>query len=247
MKILSFDLTNENVTLTAYIPDSSKEMPHLTKRRAILVIPGGAYKFCSDREAEPIAFKYLGKGYAAFILRYSLNENARFPKPLDDAVEALRLIRANASEWCIDPHKIAAIGFSAGGHLTAALATMADERPDAQILGYPCILEEIGKILAKPIPDIKNAVDSKTPPAFIFASAEDKTVPILNSLEYAKALDEKKIPFELHIFSQGYHGFSTAEPTVYTQEKDWRYNEDCAQWFDLCEKFLDRVFGIYNS
>ena len=87
MRNFTLDLTNENVTLTAYLPDKSREMPHMEKRKAILVLPGGAYKFCSDREAEPIAFKFMGKGYAAFILRYSLNENAQFPKPLDDAVD----------------------------------------------------------------------------------------------------------------------------------------------------------------
>lgn len=245
MRNFTLDLTNENVTLTAYLPDKSREMPHMEKRKAILVLPGGAYKFCSDREAEPIAFKFMGKGYAAFILRYSLNENAQFPKPLDDAVEALRIIRENADDWGIAPDKIAAIGFSAGGHLCAALSTMGQERPNAQILGYPCVLEEIGKILAAPIPSIEKEIDSETPPAFIFASCEDKTVPIRNSLKYAEALDEHKIPFEMHIFSQGYHGFSTAEPTVFTEEKDWSYNKDSAIWFDMCSKWLDRTFGIY--
>ena len=245
MKVFTVPLSNENTSLTCYIPDYSDEMPHMKKRRAILVIPGGAYRFCSAREAEPVAFKFLGKGYAAFILQYSLNENAAFPKPLDDAVEALRYIRANAEELYVDKNKVAAIGFSAGGHLAAALSVMGDERPDAQILGYPCILEEIGEILAAPVPSLEKKVDEKTPPAFIFSSAEDGCVPIRNSLEYAKALDSKGIPFDMHIFNRGYHGFSVADPCVFTEEKDWKYNSDNAVWFELCEKFLDRVFGIY--
>ena len=245
MKTFTLDLDNENVTLTCYIPDYSKEMPHMNKRRAILILPGGSYEFCSDREAEPVALKFLGKGYAAFILRYSVKEKSAFPQPLDDAQQAMRIIRERAEEWYVDPQKVVVIGFSAGGHLAAALSTMATEKPNAQILGYPCILEEIGKILANPIPSLEKEVNKDTPPAFIFASAEDSTVPIINSLEYAKALDKNKIPFELHIFSQGYHGYSVAEPTVFTKEKDWAYNKDNSAWFELCEKFLDRTFGIY--
>ena len=245
MKTFTLDLTNENVTLTAYLPDSSREMPHMNSRRAILVIPGGGYRFCSDREAEPIALKFLAKGYAAFILRYSLNENSEFPKPLNDAEEALELIRVNAAEWCVNPGKIAAIGFSAGGHLTAMLSVAGRVRPDAQILGYPCTLEKISAILAKPIPGADKLVDEKTPPAFIFASAEDNVVPIENSLKYAEALDSKGIPFEMHIFQKGYHGFSTGEESVYDKDEQRAYNEDTAVWVDLCLRWLDRLFGRY--
>ena len=114
---------SENVTLTTYLNDVSPEMPYLNVRPAILVIPGGGYSMCSDREAEPIALEFMSKGYNAFVLRYTLKQD--FPAPLDDAVWALKLIREKADEFHIDPTKIAAIGFSAGGHLTAALSTVA--------------------------------------------------------------------------------------------------------------------------
>ncbi len=245
MKVFTLALKNEGVTLTAYLPDSSSEMPHMSSRRAILVIPGGGYRMCSDREAEPVAFKFLAKGYAAFILRYSLCENAEFPKPLNDAEEALSVIRQNAAEWGVNPEKIAAIGFSAGGHLTAMLSVAGRERPNAQILGYPCILEKISDILAKPIPGADKLVDEKTPPAFIFASAEDNVVPIENSLKYAGVLDQHGIPFEMHIFQKGYHGFSTAEESVYDKDEHRAYNEDAAAWVDLCLRWLDKLFGRY--
>ncbi|MBR6361270.1 MAG: alpha/beta hydrolase [Clostridia bacterium] len=243
MQNFVLNLKNEGVTLTAYIPDYSQEMAYLDKRKAILVIPGGGYYMCSDREAEPVAFAFMGKGYAAFILRYSLKENSAFPRPLDDATEAMRIIRENAEKWRIDPGKIAAIGFSAGGHLCAALSTMSDERPNAQILGYPCILEKIGKILAEPIPGVDTEVDEKTPPAFIFASAEDDCVPVANSLKYAEALDAHKIPFEMHIYAKGWHGFSLADSTVYGKKEEVEYNEDCAGWFDLCIAWLNKTFN----
>lgn len=243
MQNFVLNLKNEGVTLTAYIPDYSQEMAYLDKRKAILVIPGGGYYMCSDREAEPVAFAFMGKGYAAFILRYSLKENSAFPRPLDDATEAMKIIRENAEKWRIDPDKIAAIGFSAGGHLCAALSTMSEERPNAQILGYPCILEKIGKILAEPIPGVDTEVDEKTPPAFIFASAEDDCVPVANSLKYAEALDANKIPFEMHIFAKGWHGFSIADSTVYGKKEEVEYNEDCAAWFDLCIGWLNKIFN----
>lgn len=123
-------LTNPGVTLTAYLPTASDEMPNYKTRPAILVIPGGAYMMCSDREAEPIALSFLAKGYAAFVLRYSVGKGAaKFPRPLNDAEEAMELIISNAAEWGVEPEHIAAIGFSAGGHLCAALGTMGRSDP----------------------------------------------------------------------------------------------------------------------
>lgn len=245
MKVFTLDLTNENVTLTAYIPHFSNEMPHLEKRPAILVIPGGAYKFCSDREAEPVALAFMNKGYAAFVLRYSIGEGkAAFPRPLNDAEEALELIQRNADEWRIDASKIAAIGFSAGGHLCAALGTMGRIRPAACILGYPCILDSMSAILAEPVPSLEKEVDENTPATFIFASREDTCVPIENSIKYMAALNEYKIPFEVHIFEKGYHGFSTSDNVVYSKKEDYEYNKDTAIWTELCMTWLGKRFDF---
>ncbi len=94
-----------------------------------LIFPGGGYRFCSDREAEPIAMAFLAEGYQAFVLRYSLNDQAAFPRPLNDAEEALELIRSKSRQWHVDPARIAVCGFSAGGHLAAALGTMGTSSP----------------------------------------------------------------------------------------------------------------------
>jgi acetyl esterase/lipase len=139
------------VYLEAYHLHDSPEYLTGRPRPAVIVCPGGGYQFTSDREAEPIALRFLAHGYHAFILRYSVN--TRFPLPMLDLAQAILLIRRHAREWLVDPHCLAVCGFSAGGHLAAALGVFWDQplirdavgaanddlRPDAVILGYPVI------------------------------------------------------------------------------------------------------------
>ena len=242
MKIERLVLNEErNVTLTAYIPDISEEMPNMKIKPAVLVFPGGAYKFCSDREAEPVAFEFMAKGYNVFILRYSLNEYSVFPTPLNDAVQALTLIRKKSAEWCTDPTKIAVCGFSAGRHLAAAVSTMSEVKPDACILGYPCILQEIGDVLANPVPSLNEFVTDKTPPTFIVSAADDGLVPVKHSLEYAKALGENGVSYEMHIFSRGGHGFSTSTSVVSSGEH-LEFVKNTKIWIEMCLVWLEDVF-----
>ncbi len=230
-----------NVSLTAYIPDVSDEMPNMKVKAGVLVLPGGGYSYCSDREAEPIAFEFMAKGYNVFVLRYSLKEHSVFPTPLNDAIEALELIRSKSVEWCINPNKIAVCGFSAGGHLAAALSTMSEVKPNACILGYPCILERIGKILANPIPGLEKHVTEQTPPTFIAAAADDDIVPIENSLEYAKVLGANNVPYELHVFSRGGHGFSTSTSVVTVPERS-EFVKNTRIWIEMCLVWLEDIF-----
>lgn len=242
MKIERLVLSEErNVTLTAYIPDISEEMPNMKVKAGVLVFPGGGYSFCSDREAEPVAFEFMAKGYNVFILRYSLKENSAFPTPLNDAIEALELIRTNAAEWHTNPEKIAVCGFSAGGHLAAALSTMSDIKPNACILGYPCILQDIGEVLANPVPSLNEFVTDKTPPTFIVSAADDGLVPIKHSLEYAKALGENNISYEMHVFSRGGHGFSISTNVVSSGEH-LEFVKNTKIWMEMCLVWLEDVF-----
>ncbi|KAA8746148.1 alpha/beta hydrolase [Paenibacillus sp. UASWS1643] len=246
MNLITIDLTNTNVTLTAYVLDSSHEMPNTHDRPAVLILPGGAYRACSDREAEPIAMAFLAEGYQAFTLQYSINQHAVFPKPLNDAEEALELIRENSSKWGIDPDKIAVCGFSAGGHLTASLGTMGKIRPNAMILGYPCILESMSSIFPAPVPGVDNAVDALTPPTFIFHTYEDQLVPVSNALTFADALNRAKVPFEMHIFTKGVHGLSLARPHTSGGLRSM-VDPAVAQWFRLCITWLSNIFGEFSS
>lgn len=230
-----------NVTLDVFVPKISDEMPNMKVKPGILVLPGGGYSFCSEREAEPVAFEFMAKGYNVFILRYSLKEDSLFPTPLNDAVLALKTIRENQKIWNTDPQRIAVCGFSAGGHLAAALSTMSDEKPNACILGYPCILENIGKILANPIPGLDTEVTDQTPPTFIVSAADDDIVPIENSLKYAQALTDNKIPYEMHIFSRGGHGFSTSTGVATIDERQ-EFVKNTVVWIELCLNWLKTIF-----
>lgn len=155
----------EKVNLTTYILDNSEEM-RIKKRPAVIVCPGGAYLGTSDREAEPVAMKFVSEGYNAFVLRYTTyfkewvsdfnnppkgNEKSKHPQPLFDVAKAIMLIKENADKWNIDSNNITVCGFSAGAHLTATLGTSWDSellkekfgvdsemfRPKSLILGYP--------------------------------------------------------------------------------------------------------------
>ena len=246
MKTEVIALTHANVTLTSYLLDATSEMPNAIDRPAVLICPGGGYQRCSAREAEPIAMAFLALGYHAFVLRYSLNENAAFPKPLQDAEEALEMIRANAAAWHVLPGKIAACGFSAGGHLAAALGTMGRARPNALILGYPCILDSMSETLPVAIPSVDRSVDANTPPTFLFATADDARVPVRNTLAFAAALDRAGVPFALHIFQEGRHGLSLARPHTSSGHSDM-VNPQAARWFDLCAAWLEQCFGAFPT
>ncbi len=147
------------VTLTTYIhePDPMLPIP-APPRPAILICPGGGYSMLSPAEGDPIAMEFAGAGYNTFVLRYSVASNApdgatRYPAQLEEAAAAMALIRANAKEWQTDPEHIAIMGFSAGAHLCAMLATHWHEpwlaeklevpsgrlQPMAAVLGYPVV------------------------------------------------------------------------------------------------------------
>lgn len=215
MKVETIILNQErNVTLTAYILDVGGEFRNVTKRPGIVVIPGGGYQFCSDREADPVALTYLKAGYDAFVLRYSVGENAVWPTPLKDYDDAMEYILSKAKEWNLLPDKIAVAGFSAGGHLAAAAATMAKHRPAAAILGYPVIREDTAQECEKTAPGIVPFVDGRTCPCFLFATRTDDVVPIQNTIDMMNALNAYQISFECHIYAYGPHGFSTADSSI---------------------------------
>ncbi len=244
MRIENITLNEErNVTLTAFLQEVEGEFWYVPKRPAILVIPGGGYQFCSDREAEPVAFSYLKAGFQAFILRYSVGKDAAWPVPLMDYEEAMALIRSRAEEWKIYEDKIGVIGFSAGGHLAAAAATMAKNRPNAAILGYGVMGEDV-KACNETAPDTIAAVDRSTCPCFLFSSRTDNVVPVANTLRFMQALADHDVAFESHIYAYGPHGFSTADTSI--QYKDTVMCPRTRSWVEDSIGWLKDVLGEFG-
>ncbi len=233
-KTFTFD---DEASLTVYLHEDKEEFSRVGNRPFVLVIPGGGYSFCSDREGEPIALNFLAQGYHAGVLRYHVGDKRSFEKSLEDAQKALRKIQDLATTWMIDDKKIAVIGFSAGGHLAAALSNLSSVKPSLCILGYPAILKSFAQVMQIEAPSLETCVTRETPPTFLFSTFEDNVVPIENSLLYLRALEENDIPFEAHIFQKGLHGLSLATKMFGAQEKmvDKRFS----RWFSEVVEWME--------
>lgn len=230
--------------MTVYLQPVGGEFPNISKRPVILILPGGGYRMCSEREADPIAFPFLAAGYQAAVLYYTVGEGAKWPEPLEDYEAAMEYLTEKADEWNLDMSKAAVIGFSAGGHLAGYAASKALNRPRAAILGYAVTEGPHINWRLPGAPDVIDAVNDQTCPCFLFATRDDQTVPVRNTIRFAEALDENGIPFECHIYSKGIHGIATADPSVL-------YPTDlacprAAQWVKDCLGWLDEVMHPWD-
>jgi len=223
--------------LVVYAP----ERPNGT---ALLVTPGGGYaRIVLDKEGTALVPAFVDAGgITLFVLRYRLPDRAHAEgadAPLADAQRAMRLIRAHASDYGIDPARVGVMGFSAGGHVAARLASTPDavyaatdaadaqpSRPDFALLVYPVIsmhapLAHTGsrtRVLAAG--DTPEAialdhyspdlhVDSRTPPLFLLHAQDDDVVPVGNALAMHAAALRAGVPASLHVYPHGGHGFGT--------------------------------------
>ncbi len=224
------------------IPTISLYQPvaRLSTGAAIVICPGGAYQNLADHEGHSIAVWLNGLGITAVVLKYRLAPRYHHPAPLQDVTRAMRTVRARAREWGVDPDRIGVMGFSAGGHLAATIATHFDagdpsatdpiervsSRPTIAVLAYPVISMADGithagsrSNLLGPDPspaliaELSNDqhVTLKTPPTFLFHTADDPVVPVENSFLFAAALRSAKVPYELHVFEHGAHGVGLAQ------------------------------------
>ena len=226
-----------------------KGMTFPGKRRAVLIIPGGGYNHISEREAEPVAIHFFNKGYECAVLYYSVGENIEKSNPLMEASQALMELRELER---VDNCSVAAIGFSAGGHLASMLAAHGKEyckeaELNALILAYPVI--SMGSVTHKGSHDLicpdlskedyfsaEKSVDATFPPTFIWATRNDETVNVKNSLMMYESLINNGIYSELHIYPDGVHGLSLS--TIETG----RVNPYVSRWIDEVYLFLDTVF-----
>jgi acetyl esterase/lipase len=232
---------------------------------AVVVCPGGGYGgLADDHEGKQVAEWLNSVGVAAFVLKYRLGPRYHHPAMLQDAGRAIRTVRAGASNWGLDPHRIAIIGFSAGGHLASTAGTHFDagkpddtdpiervsSRPDRMILVYPVIAlatpyghsGSLRNLLGdNPAPELVESLSNErevtkdTPPTFLAHTNADKGVPAENSLLFALALRKAGVPVELHLFERGQHGLGLGNGS--TQH---RIAPDPAfqAWPKLCETWL---------
>ncbi len=242
------------------------------KRPALVVVPGGGYAYASKREAQPVSNAFLARGFQCFILNY-LNrpEGVRYPEQFLELSCAVDYVKKHAEELCVNEKEVFVVGFSAGGHLTANLATLyheasalagveLDNKPTAVGLSYPVITkeghagsfinllegysEEEKTVLEKKLA-LNEAVSEKTVPAFVWTTATDNAVKATDSLKFALALAENKIPYELHVFPEGNHGTSTGDYEVnayqtseaFKKIRNWQ--NDCADFF---HRFTEEKF-----
>lgn len=223
-------------TMTVFPPPMGKNTG-----AAVLVCPGGAYRILAlDLEGTEVCEWLNSIGVTGVLLKYRVPKRASVEKhgpALQDAQRALGLVRQHAKEWNIDANRVGVLGFSAGGHLAAALSNNYSERtyppvdasdqvgcrPDFTVLIYPAYLalKEEGDKLA---PEMK--VTTRTPPAFI-AMTEDDPVRVENALFYALALKNAKVPVELHVYPTGGHGYGLR-----------RTKETVTSWPDRVEDWM---------
>jgi acetyl esterase/lipase len=240
-------------TLTPFFPANGS-----ANGAAMVICPGGGYAHLAPHEGEGYAQWLAGKGITCFVLKYRLGlDGYHYPVELQDVTRAIRLVRARAGEWNLDPKRIGIIGSSAGGHLASMAMTLfktgdsnatdvierESSRPDVAILCYPVI--SMGKFAhqgskgyllgANPSQAQADAVSTElqvrkdSPPCFIWSTDEDKTVPIENSLEFASALRAAGVPYELHVYQRGGHGQGLGSHD-YNPSKWLPWVGECNRW-----------------
>jgi acetyl esterase/lipase len=240
-------------SLTAYLPP--KEIANGT---AVIICPGGSYAvLAASHEGSDVAKKFNEMGVAAFVLKYRLPDDTIMINkeigPLQDAQQAIKLVRENATGWNINLSKIGIMGFSAGGHLASTAGTHfmhavienknnINLRPDFLILIYPVIsfTDAIGHIGSrenllgenpseKKIKEYSNElqVTVQTPKTFLVHAENDDVVNVKNSINFFEALQQNHVLAELHVYPKGGHGFGMNNPTT----KD-KWMERLQNWMD---------------
>ena len=246
------DELDKDAYLDVYVANKIQDLT----RSAILVIPGGGYgAVCTEREGEPIGMAFMPYGYNAFVLHYPCQKKP-FPSHLIVASKAMKHIRDNAEKYNIDPEKVFAVGFSAGGHLAASLGTMwnldaiYDEidmprgynKPNGMMLIYPVLSDHMGSFRylfmnenptekQLELANLNNHVDETSSPAFIVHTSNDQVVPVRNATLFADKLAQQGIQFELHIYPDGPHGVGLGNKITRCGVEKWE-DESIAKWVE---------------
>jgi len=231
-------------TLTVYKPTGTGN------GAGVVVFPGGGYSILAmDLEGTEVCDWLNSRGVTCFLLKYRVPGTGPYPKSdeaLQDAQRAVGLVRARAAEWKVDPKKIGVLGFSAGGHLAAAVSThyatrlypkvdAADDvscRPDFAVVAYPGYLALADKGMEFN-PDIP--MTKETPPTFLVQAEDDDTAHVENAVEYFLALKRAGVPTELHVYAEGGHGYGLRRTKLPVTE-----------WPDLVDVWM-KTIGVTSA
>lgn len=223
-------------TLTLYAPRT-----HNTGA-AVLVFPGGGYQILAiDLEGTEVCTWLNSIGVNCVLVKYRVPDSGPYPvsaSALQDAQRAMGLVRAHAAQWKIDPQRVGVLGFSAGGHLAAAISTHYTERsyplvdaadklsckPNFAVILYPGYLAMAGNRLAVN-PNLP--VTSRTPPTFLLQTEDDHVAHVESSIAYFMALKKADVPAELHIYTSGVHGYGLRRTNLPVT----RWPSSVALWF----------------
>ena len=255
------------IALDCYVADAMDEVDPEIRRPAVVIFPGGAYWRLSEREAEPVALRFVTEGFNAFVAWYRVAPN-RYPVPQQDAAAAVGWVRAQADAMHTDPDRIAVMGFSAGGHVAGSLGALwqrgelweemglapQDVRPNAMVLCYPvltggafahrrsfeCLTGEADAKTHEAY-SVEKWVTEQCPPTFLWHTFEDQAVPVENSLLMAQALHAHGVTAELHVYPFGPHGAALANEITSGVKKPQCALADAAVWPGLAAEFLKRV------
>jgi len=239
-------------TLTPYLPD-----PTNATGAAMVICPGGGYEHLAPHEGNDYALWLNQHGITCFVLKYRLGSSGyHYPAEFQDVTRAVRWVRAHADEYEINPKRVGIMGSSAGGHLAATLLTHFDagdtnsadpveresSRPDLGILCYPVISmgeythsgSKQNLLGSNPAPELVKLLSNElqvtpaTPPSFLWTMFGDKVVPVENTFLFAEALQKNRVPFDLHVYAQGWHGMGLVDKPPFAHPHPWA--DDCLFW-----------------
>ncbi len=253
-------ITVQNGTIRQFPAGAGESKP------ALIICPGGGYEFCSIREGAPVARAFAGMGVESFVLEYDCEPVPLGRKPLNALASAVAWVRGNAEEYGINPDRVAVGGFSAGAHLAGLLGTVWNRpdwfeqgtepeqiRPNALVLCYPVVtagehahrgsFERLAgaDIEAQQAYSLEALAGPYTPPAFLWHTLDDDTVPVENTLLMEAALRKAGVPHEVHLFPHGVHGLSLADLETYDPLRGRIPDRHVARWAALCTEWLKNL------
>ncbi|MDY2629512.1 MAG: alpha/beta hydrolase [Lachnospiraceae bacterium] len=253
--------------LVMYLLDNSPEMHPRRKRPLVLICPGGGYAMTSDREAEPLAMRFLAMGYHAAVLRYSVAP-VRYPSALFQLAKSVIYLKEHADELFVDADRIVIQGSSAGGHLAASFGVFWNRpflaeglgvlssmlKPAGLMLSYPVItsgsfahrgsfenLLGSGEQELREMMSLEKQVTEDTPRTFLWHTEPDDVVPVENSILFFQALHEKGVPVEMHIYPVGGHGLGLADYETANSD-GYGVQKECRSWIHLAELWMKNSF-----